>query len=207
MTRTIRGLLLGSATVLATVLFGLGYFTFLSVHERTIREDAVSDARLLARLTFNSMFQLMSTGWSRAQLGSFIDSVTQAAEGSPASIAIYRGDLVTAVYGPIEQPPADHSVIRALASGQPFEAHSDDGVRFVFPLIAQELCLRCHPNAQIGSVLGAITVNQSLEALLDDNRQRFTLRDASGKAIGPVNFCASASTISVRPQTRLSVGK
>ena len=175
MSRTIRGLLLSSGSVFAAALFLLGYFTFSAVYERSIRDDAVSDARLIARLTFNGMFQLMRTGWSREQLDQFIASVGQAAEGSPARITVFRSELVSALYGPIAQPDPDREILQALASGRTVEVHHQDTVRLVLPLIADSSCLGCHTNAIAGNVLGTISVAQNVRPQIEDNRTRFTV--------------------------------
>ncbi|MCB1888228.1 MAG: bifunctional diguanylate cyclase/phosphodiesterase [Rhodocyclaceae bacterium] len=175
MTRTIKGLLAGSSAALATALFLLGYVTFSSVNEQSLRDDAVSDARVLARLTFNGMFQLMRTGWSRHQLDDFLTSLASAADGSPAKIQLFRSERVSELFGPLEQQEPDREILRAMASAQPVEHQSASTVRYVLPLVASDACLQCHTNARSGNVLGAISVSQSIEDLLEDHRRRFTI--------------------------------
>ncbi|MCB1954275.1 MAG: EAL domain-containing protein [Rhodocyclaceae bacterium] len=175
MMRTIRGLLTGSSAILATTLFLLGFFTFSAVNEQSLRDDAISDAKVLARLTFSGMYQIMRTGWSRDQLDDFIESVRHSADGFPTQIQVYRGDLVSAVYGPMDQQDPDREILQALGNGQAVEEQSEDSVRYVLPLIATEACLTCHANARRGNVLGAISVTQSIGELLEDHRQRFTI--------------------------------
>ncbi|MDT3670084.1 MAG: bifunctional diguanylate cyclase/phosphodiesterase [Aromatoleum sp.] len=175
MTRTIRGLLWGTATLLAAVLFVFVFVTMHFVQERSIRKDAFADAEVLARVTFNSMFQLMSTGWTRAQLEGYVAGLDTAVAGSPVRITIFRGEPVSALFGAVEQAPADPTVRAALTSGTAVESFHGNSARFVFPLAAEERCLVCHRNAAVGTILGAIDVSQSVEAVISENRERMLL--------------------------------
>ncbi|MCB1906846.1 MAG: EAL domain-containing protein [Rhodocyclaceae bacterium] len=175
MTRTVRGLLVVTSTALAAGLFALGYFTFSAAYERSLREDAVADAQLLARVSFSGMFQLMRTGWNRQQLETFLASLSRAADGSPARIEVYRAPSVSALYGAIEQSEPDRAVMDAVRSGQSVQHHDAGEVRYVMPLVAEEVCLRCHTNAVPGMVLGAVSVAQSIGPLIEAHRERFTI--------------------------------
>lgn len=175
MARTIRGLLWSTATLLAAALFVFVFATMHFVQERSIRNDAFADAEVLARVTFNSMFQLMSTGWTRAQLHAYIDALDTAVAGSPTRIEIFRGEPVTALFGPVEQMRVDEPVRQALLTGTATETFRGNSARFVFPLAAEERCLQCHRNASVGTVLGAIDVSQSVEAVISENRERMLL--------------------------------
>ncbi len=175
MTRTIRGLLLSAATIFVVSLFVLFYFSLSALYERSVRADAVNNAGTLSKVTFNSMFQLMSTGWRRDQLEGFILSISEAVANSPTRIELYRGVLVSEQYGAIEQGPADATLREAMLSGQKVEEHLEDQVRFVFPLLAETQCLKCHANARIGDPLGAIDVRQSVGPIISENRERFAL--------------------------------
>ncbi|MCB1917509.1 MAG: EAL domain-containing protein [Rhodocyclaceae bacterium] len=175
MTRTVRGLLVVCSTALAAGLFALGYFTFSEAYERSLRDDAVADAQLLARVSFSGMYQLMRTGWNRQQLETFLASLSQAADGTPARIEIYRSPFVTALYGEIDQPPPDAAILQAVRSGHTVERHDEGEVRYVMPLVAEEACLRCHANTAPGAVLGAVSVAQSIGPLIEAHRERFTV--------------------------------
>jgi len=175
MTRTIRGLLWGTATLLAAALFVFVFTTMHFVQERSIRKDAFEDAEVLARVTFSSMFQLMSTGWTRPQLEAYIAGLDTAVAGSPTRIRIFRGDAVTSLFGAVEQPAADAPVAAALDTGAPSETLDADRARFVYPLPAEQRCLSCHRNARVGTVLGAIDVSQAIGPIISENRERMLL--------------------------------
>lgn len=175
MTRTIRGLLWGTASLLAVALFVFVFATMYFVQERSIRKDAFQDAEVLARVTFSSMFQLMSTGWTRRQLEEYIGALDTAVAGSPARIRIYRGDSVSALFGQIEQSAPDGAVAEALLHGAPSRHFGNDAARFIFPLAAEARCLKCHQNATIGTVLGAIEVSQSVGSIISENRESLFL--------------------------------
>ena len=175
MTKTIKGLLVSAAAVFTACLFGLVYLSLALVHDRSAREDAVRHAGTLARVTFSSMFQVMVTGWSRRQLDDFVASLNLAVAEGPSRIQIFRGDLVTTLFGPIAQPPEDAPVREAMSTGRTVEILHDDEVRFVFPLRAEAVCLGCHTNAVVGETLGAIDVRQSVGVAIAANRDRFAL--------------------------------
>ncbi len=198
MIQTVRGLLLTSSIALATTLFVLGYFTFSAAYEKSIREDAQADAQLLARLTFNGMFQLMRTGWNRDQLESYIESLSQTAEGSSAMIDIYRGPVVSELYGPIEQPAPDQAVLQAVGNGRAVELNDSEQIRYVLPLTAGEPCLQCHRNARLGTVLGAVSVTQAIAPLLEAHHSRFTVAGLPAIPITAVAVLVMVAYISRR---------
>ncbi|MCK9988874.1 MAG: hypothetical protein AzoDbin1_05346, partial [Azoarcus sp.] len=70
--KTIRGLLLTAAVVFSTALAVATQYVVSDLYERSIREEAMRDANTFAEVTFQSMFQLMRTGWTRTQLEEFI---------------------------------------------------------------------------------------------------------------------------------------
>jgi diguanylate cyclase (GGDEF)-like protein len=173
--RTIKGLLLVAALAFSASMVALIFFPVAAIYERSVRDDAIHDAETLAHVTFSTMFQLMSTGWSREQLDNFGTAVAKATEGSETRITIYRGAPVERLFGVILQKHPDTVVRQALGSGLPARLAEGDEVRIVFPLKAEAICLRCHVNVQAGEVLGAIDVHQHVTTVIDDNRKRFAL--------------------------------
>jgi diguanylate cyclase (GGDEF)-like protein len=172
MVRTIKGLLLSAALVFSLGIFAIFYLSASVIYERSVREDAIRDADMLAHLTFNTMFQLMSTGWSRKQLDGFTQAVTNATAGSATQVTIYRGESVSQLFGPIVQKSPDSIVQQALATGSQAGFADGHAVRIVFPLVAESACQRCHVNVVPGQVMGAIDVEQDVARALVNAKQR-----------------------------------
>lgn len=173
--RTIRGLLLTAAVVFSVALFLVVHSVVSHLSERSVRESAVRDAHTFAEVTFNSMFQLMSTGWTRAQLEGFIAAIGQSVEKTETRITIFRGERVSALFGALPQNAEDHHVRRAFDDGQVWREDAGADVRVLYPLRAQAVCLRCHVNAAEGDVLGVIDVRQNVESRIDATRGQLTV--------------------------------
>ena len=169
----LRTFILASSAVVSVLFFGGTYLVLNQVFEKAIQEEAVQSSRGLARLAFNNMYELMSTGWNRAQLKSFIKSASRSTDETPFTLDIIRGPVVEARFGPIEQPPLDKELQQVFANGQDLQLSSGDHIRYVFPLKAEERCLRCHTNAKVGDVLGAIDVEQDIGLRLAASRKEF----------------------------------
>lgn len=175
MVRTIKGLLLTASLAFSLAIFALFYLSASFIYERSVREDAIKDADTLAHVTFNTMFQLMSTGWSRQQLDNFTLAITSATEGTATQVTVYRGEPVAQLFGAIPQKKPDAVVQAALASGQPVRLSEGSDVRIVFPLIAKEVCQRCHVNVKPGVIMGAIDVHQQVGGAIAEAKKRFVL--------------------------------
>lgn len=168
--RTIRGFILTAALAVSLLLFAAVYTVSSGVFERAIRNNAVVVSETLAEGTFNAMFQIMRRGWTRPQLEEFIAAIQKSTTGAAYAVAIYRGEPVTALFGPIEQDEIDPVVNAAFTQGTPQTTTTRHGSRYTFPLTARSECLRCHTNATEGTVLGVIDVRHQLAPLLDQAR-------------------------------------
>ncbi|MGE5492934.1 MAG: putative bifunctional diguanylate cyclase/phosphodiesterase [Actinomycetota bacterium] len=172
--RSIRGLLLAAGVVFSCAMVGTSYVVISGIYDHLVREDAAEDANGFASLTFNTMFELMSTGWSRQQLERYIEAIQKSVDDTPRRIDIYRGPKVSARFGEIDQKPADALIAQALADGQQAREDIGDVVRVVRPLKATEVCQRCHTNAAVGDVLGVIDVRLDVSHQIASHRERFT---------------------------------
>jgi len=170
----LRNFILAASCVVAIVFFSLCFFLIRDEFERNARQQAADASETLAKVTFASMYELMSTGWSRRQAESFLASVEKAS-GRDQHLQIFRGPLVAGLYGEIAQPAMDETLLRVFASGQ--ESRTGDGSqqRHVFPLVAEERCLKCHTNASVGQTLGAIEVRHDLGHLLEEANRKTAL--------------------------------
>ena len=171
----IRTFILTASAVVAVGFLGLGYVAVNRVLDHTVRQSALDSSSTLARVTFASMYQLMSTGWSRQQAEQFLGAVAGAAKDTPTHVQIFHGGIVVQDYGEIAQPPIDGPLNEALSKGKPITETLDSGIRYLMPLVADERCLGCHAHAVAGSVLGAVEVRQDFSPLLEKAHGDFLL--------------------------------
>ena len=171
--RTIPGFIVTVAIVVSLMLSALMYAIVAAVYDRTVHEDANNVAALVARQTFASMYQIMSRGWTRGELESYLATTRGAFAGTPYTVQIYRAPVVARQYGTIAQPPIDSAVAHVLHDGQAQQGGSGAGARYVYPLLARDRCLGCHSDARLGQSLGAIDVRQNLVPLLSRARSNF----------------------------------
>ncbi len=171
--KTIRTFILTASVIVSILFFGGTYFLTASIFDKSIKSNALQASNILAHSTFNSMFQLMSTGWTRAQVESFIQATKEGMADSAYSLDIYRGPVVEARFGPIAQGEMDEPVREVFRSGAAYQHDAGTGVRYIFPLKAEEKCLGCHANAKVGDALGVIDVQQDLAPFIEKARDEF----------------------------------
>ncbi|MBI3140447.1 MAG: hypothetical protein HYZ19_01120, partial [Rhodocyclales bacterium] len=74
----IRTFILTASALVSLVFFGGSYLAISQIFDRSVKENAVKSSETLANLTFNSMYQVMSTGWRRRQVEAFIAATREA---------------------------------------------------------------------------------------------------------------------------------
>ena len=171
--RTIRSFILIASLLVALLFFGGTYFVVSKIFNQSVQQSAVNDADLLARATFSSMYQLMSTGWSREQLEQFAKANQQALDGSGYQMDFYRGEVVAEQYGSVEQNPITDTIAWVFEHGETQQQIESYAVRYTFPLRANETCLSCHSNVASGDVLGVIDIHQDFSASVAEARDDF----------------------------------
>ena len=171
----IRNFILVSSLVVGTLVFGGVWLSVGGLLDQVVKANAVRSSDAMARLTFSAMYQVMSTGWKRSQAEGFLRETQRAGGDSGLAIEIYRSKVVADLYDEIDQSAPDAVVTAALADGKPQRVDNGDAVRHIYPLVAQMACLRCHRNAEVGAVLGAIEVRQEFGPVLKEARRDLLL--------------------------------
>lgn len=171
----INSFILATSAVVAALFFGGAYWSLDRVFDNIVRTNAARASDAATRITFAAMYQLMSQGWSRSQADDFLRSMASSGTGSSMQVQIYRGPLVVDVYGVIAQPELDDVLRQSLATGESVRIDTSEESRHVYPLLADERCLKCHVNATPGVALGAIEVRQEYAGLLADARRELLL--------------------------------
>lgn len=175
----INRFILATSAVVAALFFGGAYWSLDRVFDNIVRTNAARASDAATRITFAAMYQLMSQGWSRSQADDFLRGMASSGDGSSMQVQVYRGPLVVDVYGVIAQPDLDDALREAMASGRSLRIDSSEEARHIYPLIADERCLKCHANATPGVALGAIEVRQQYAGLLADARRQLLLAFAA----------------------------
>lgn len=170
----LRNFILGASIFVAVIFFTSSFLLVRHEFDRITKAQVNESSELIAGVTFSAMYELMSTGWTRAQAESFIKS-TRAAARDNGHIQIYRGPAVIGQFGAIVQPPIDAAIDEALRTGQVQRIADSNAVRHIYPLLAEERCLRCHVTVSVGQALGAIEVVHNTAGLLSDANRKLAL--------------------------------
>lgn len=167
-----RFIILTSVAV-GAVFLGGSWISVGTTFETLFREQSKTRSEEIARITFASMNEIMSKGWSRSQAERFLEALRSTHADSGLSVELYRSPVVEAIFGTIEQPPIANNVRQAFESARRFDDESGQSYRSAFPLIAEDRCLRCHDNATVGDVLGVMEIRQAYGDALQSARLAF----------------------------------
>lgn len=150
----------------------LGFAVFIAIlttttmlYERLIERQARFTSAAFAQQAYATINTLMLRGPSRQELLQTISDFKVGQQDSPYRLEIFRGTLVEKDYGSILQPPIDEAVRWVFANGRPATRKTSEATRYIYPLIARDNCLRCHPSVALGATLGAVEVSQNISAL------------------------------------------
>jgi hypothetical protein len=169
-----RLILLVAASV-SVFLLVVSYFFFTGFGNHMLKQSAVKQADTVAQITFSSMYQLMSKGWTRAQVVEFADQTAASVANTPTRISFHRAEPVSRQYGEIKDQQASEELQLALRSGRTRQVDYDGGLIYHMPLVAQDNCLRCHTQAKRGEVLGAITVQTGFAGEMKETNMHMLL--------------------------------
>ena len=173
--KSLKRIILLIAAVISLVLAVSVYYLYVGVNRLTMQQASLAQAETVAHLTTANMDQLMMQGWKRDQLLAFTKNATGTLIHGHIDIDFHRGDLVAKLYGQVSQKELDSEQTQAMNNGQPITEATKDGWRYIYPLVAQEACLKCHANAHAGDVLGVITVASHYEQLIGESHMLVTM--------------------------------
>ncbi len=167
----IKYFVFGASAIVATLFFGGAYWSLDRIFDNIVRANAARASAATTQITFASMYQLMSQGWRRSQADAFLHAIAVAGKENGLTVQIYRSQVVVDLYDEIEQPPFDADLQEVMTGGKPLRRDTADYARHIYPLVAEAKCQRCHRNAKVGDVLGAVEVRQDYATLLADARR------------------------------------
>lgn len=148
--------------LLVSVLVAITLVITMNAYISDVKTITLQQSRALAQQTFSDMFQIMKTDWTKEQLKDFLKSLENAHKNSNTKVYIYRGKLVDELFGKINQREPNSYVKKVFKTGTFYSYKTSSYIRYIYPLKAQDVCLRCHINAKVGDTLGVIEVKSNI---------------------------------------------
>ncbi|MCL4457586.1 MAG: bifunctional diguanylate cyclase/phosphodiesterase [Nitrospirae bacterium] len=157
------------------VSFNATYLVLSSIYRQSFikNADEVSDA--VSHQVFNSMVQLMERGWTRDEMNKFIESIKNTRAQFPYKVEIFRGEAVERDYGMIRQLEIGRNISDAFSSGEAITYKADSIVINIYPIKAEDRCLKCHAGARTGEVLGVMKIQQDISPAINEAKRKFNV--------------------------------
>lgn len=137
------------------------------IKQNAIEKLAQADARKTSKIVFESYYAAMAKGWNKDDLKTITKRLN--AVDSHMSVNIYRGSVVSELFGEIEKDKKirdDNSfVAKALKGEEILKINDEQTIEYYYPVFAQKECLKCHVNAEVKSVLGTIHIEYPVDEI------------------------------------------
>jgi diguanylate cyclase (GGDEF)-like protein len=117
----------------------------------------------------------MEKGWSREELNRFLESAKGTRGQLPIKVEIFRGESVEKDYGRIEQPEMGMNIVDSFRTGDAISFKPYPLIINVYPIKAEDRCLKCHAHARSGEVLGVMKVQQDISPAINEAKRRFNI--------------------------------
>ena len=166
----------GVAVLIASYIsFNATYLVVSSIYRHSFikNADEVSDA--VSKQIHNSMLQLMERGWTRDELNEFLESAKDMRGQLLLKVEIFRGEAVEKDYGRIEQPAMGRNIVDSFQTGDAITYKPYPMIINIYPIKAEERCLKCHAHARVGEVLGVMKVQQDISPAINEAKRKFNI--------------------------------
>jgi len=155
-------------TALLVLIMGSSYWMMRQSMADEMNDLSRSELTLLAGSIRSNIVGLMNAGADMDTLDKSY-AVLQQQYPEVLDLRVMHGPSVTRQFGLHENElPRDALDRKGLASTQPLVVRKDEGgrdvLRFIYPLIANRVCLQCH-QASIGEELGAMSLSLDVTPL------------------------------------------
>lgn len=147
-------------TVIISLLASLAIaFVYgIYIKKRAVDNLARVDARKTSRLAFEALYSAMEKGWSKEELDAII--VRLNAVEPNMHINAYRSPIVAQLFGERSNDKNirehDPMVVKAMKGEEILTG--DEEIRYLYPIVVNQECLKCHTNAKVGDINGVIDV-------------------------------------------------
>lgn len=152
------------------------YITSDALIDRTVREQAVKEARILSELIFAGLYGSMRAGWSPSEIDAVVARARASVEG--AEIDLVRGEPVAALFGDTAKVRSlrqtSPEIAQVLSSGEEAVWEDSGTLHLVYPFVVTGECLGCHTNVTAGQVNGVVHMALPLAPLKQPLSSAFT---------------------------------
>lgn len=161
--------------ILVTLIFTLiGAF----VYGEYMKKNAISslahvDAKKTSMLVFESLYSAMQKGWNKEDLKEIIIRLNRV--DPSMKVDVYRTEIVSEIFGTIERDKQaidkNEDIQKAMKGEEILNISNSNFIKYYYPVIAKQDCLKCHTNAKESDVLGIIDVSypvNNLKVSLDE---------------------------------------
>ena len=157
------------------ISFNATYLVVSSIYRHSFikNADEVSDA--VSQQMHNSMLQLMEKGWTRDELNEFLESAKGMRGQLPLKVEIFRGEAVEKDYGRIEQPAMGRNIVDSFQTGDAITFKPYPLIINIYPIKAEDRCLKCHAHARAGEVLGVMKIQQDISPAINEAKRKFNV--------------------------------
>ncbi len=154
-------------SIFLTSLVGLAlaFAISFSINQGIVEQQLREMSRSVSRQTFNMLFNLMKNGFTKKQMQEHIDSMARGKDGNAYHIRFYKND----------GNETDAQVKDVMNTGNILNAKNGFLLTDIYPVKAEMFCLKCHPQARAGNVLGAVSVQQNIGGIIAASRQQFII--------------------------------
>jgi diguanylate cyclase (GGDEF)-like protein len=162
------------AKLTAKIIFTTLFFTLISayMYGEYMKKEAIAnlahiDAKKTSKLVFEALYSEMQRGWNKDDIHEVISRLNQV--DPTMKINIYRSKVVANIFGEIPQDKytreTDKNIKEAMQGVELLKVIDLSTIRYDYPLIAKDKCLKCHTNAKESDVLGVIEITYPINDL------------------------------------------
>lgn len=128
------------------------------IKKQAIDDLARVDARKTSRLAFEALYSAMEKGWSKEELDAIIVRLNKVEP--QMRISAYRSPIVAELFGDrtIDKQVREHDPMVAQAMRGNEILTGEDDIRYLYPIVVNQECIKCHTNAKVGDINGVIDV-------------------------------------------------
>ncbi|MDD5371894.1 MAG: EAL domain-containing protein [Sulfurimonas sp.] len=161
--------------ILITLIFTLiGAFMYGEyMKKNAISNLAHVDAKKTSMLVFESLYSAMQKGWNKEDLKEIIIRLNRV--DPTMKVDVYRTETVSEIFGAIERDKQaigkNEDIQKAMKGEEILNISNSNFIKYYYPVVAKQDCLRCHTNAKESDVLGIIDVSypvNNLKVSLDE---------------------------------------
>jgi len=152
-------------TLFITLILSYTYAEYMK--QEAISEIAHIDAKKTSGLVFESLYSAMQRGWTKDDLNEIIHRLNSVDENM--RINVYRSPVVAKLYGDLKADKKARDEIpqvkKAIGGDESLNISEDSHINYFYPVKAQNDCIKCHTNANVGDTLGVINISYPIKEL------------------------------------------